>query len=295
MTHYQLVTANKQKSFLVIFFFIIFIFFSSYLMIYGLGYGLNLLGIALVISGIMSFASYWYSDKIILGISQAKQATKQEYFDLYTVCENLAHSRRLPTPNIYVIEDTAMNAFATGRNPKHAVICVTTGLINRLDRAELEGVIAHELSHIENYDILLASVVTILVGFIALLSDWMLRMTFGRRKNREGGQLQIIIFVAGFSMAVLSPIIAKLIQLAISRKRELLADASAVSMTKNPQGLIKALQKISQDKEPLEVANKATAHLYFSNPLKNSPHLMFAKLFRTHPPIQERINALKTL
>jgi len=296
MTHYQLVKKNKQKSFLVIFFFILFIFISAYLMMYGLGYGFDILGIALIISGAMSFASYWYSDKIILSISQARSVTKAKYFDLYTVTENLAHSRKLPTPKIYVIQDTAMNAFATGRDPEHAVICVTSGLVAKLTRAELEGVIAHELSHIQNYDIRLMSIVTILVGFIALLSDWMLRMTFrGKKRSRKGGELQLIIFIAGISMAVLSPIIAKLIQLTISRKREFLADASAVSMTKNPSGLIKALKKISQDKEPLEVANKATAHLYISNPLKNTSNLMFAKLFRTHPPIKERISSLKKL
>ncbi len=265
-------------------------------MVYGLGYGMDLVGIALIFSGIMSFASYWYSDKIILGISGAHEASRDKYFDFYTVAENLAYSKKMPKPKLYVMDDTAMNAFATGRDPEHAVICVTTGLLDKLNRAELEGVIAHELSHISNYDIRLMSIVTILVGFIALLSDWMLRMTFwGKKKSsdREGGQLQLVIFVVGLVLAILSPLIAKIIQLAISRKREFLADASAVGFTKNPQGLINALDKISNDKEPLEAANKATAHLYISNPLKNLPKGMFTNLFATHPPVQDRISALK--
>ena len=295
MTHYQLIESNKRKSSLVIFFFILFIVVATYLMSYGLGYGLDIVGIALIFSGVMSFASYWYSDKIILGISGAHEASRKKYFDFYTVTENLAFSQKIPKPKLYVMNDTALNAFATGRDPKHAVICVTTGLLTKLNRAELEGVIAHELSHVINYDIRLMSIVTILVGFIALLSDWMLRITFrGKRKNNDrGGQLRIIIFVVGITLAILSPLIAKLIQLAISRKREFLADASAVGITKNPAGLIKALQKISQDKEPLEAANKATAHLYISNPLKNSGKGMFTKMFATHPPVEERLKALK--
>ncbi len=264
-------------------------------MAYGLGYGLDIVGIALIFSGIMSFASYWYSDKIILGISGAHEASREKYFDFYTIAENLAYSKKMPKPKLYVMNDTAMNAFATGRDPEHAVVCVTTGLLAKLNRAELEGVIAHELSHIRNYDIRLMSVVTILVGFIALLSDWMLRMTFrGRKKDNENsGQLQLVIFVVGIILAILSPFVAKLIQLAISRKREFLADASAVGFTKNPAGLIKALQKISQDREPLEAANKATAHLYISNPLKNLPKGMFTNMFATHPPIEERLAALR--
>jgi heat shock protein HtpX len=196
-----------------------------------------------------------------------------------------------------------MNAFATGRNPDHAVICATTGLLAKLNRAELEGVIAHELSHVKNYDILIMSVVSVLVGMLALLADWLLRWSSwggGRRKNdrdSEGNQLQIILFVVGLLLALLSPIIAQLIQLAISRKREFLADASGVGITKNPQGLIKALEKISADPEPLEAANKATAHLYISNPLKNRSDAVgwFAGLFATHPPVTDRIQALKAL
>ena len=254
------------------------------------------------ISGLISFFSYWYSDKIILGISGAREAKREEFFDFYTVAENITMSQRLPMPRLYIIEDTAMNAFATGRDPEHAVVCATTGLLSRLNRSEIEGVVAHELSHVKNYDIRLMSIVTVLVGLVALLSDWFLRMTYwGRGKkrssNNESGQIQMILFVVGLILAILSPLIAQLIQLAISRRREFLADASGVAMTKNPEGLIKALEKISQDKEPLEAANKATAHLYISNPLKNTHGGvgMFAKMFRTHPPLKERLSALKQI
>ena len=302
MTHYQAVAQNKRRSSLIIVIFIAFIVGASYVMAEGMGYSFSIVGWALVISGLISFASYWWSDKIILGISGAREAKREEFFDFYTVAENIAMGQRLPMPRLYIIEDTAMNAFATGRDPEHAVVCATTGLLSRLNRSEIEGVVAHELSHVKNYDIRLMSIVTILVGLVALLSDWFLRMTYwGRGKKRnsnsENGQVQMIMFVVGIVLALLSPLIAQLIQLAIARRREFLADASGVAMTKNPTGLIKALEKISQDKEPLEVANKATAHLYISNPLKNihGGVGMFAKMFRTHPPVAERISTLKQL
>ncbi len=302
MTHYDLVAANKRKSFFIIALFIAFTTGAAYVMARGFGYGLDVVGMALIFSGAMSFTSYWFSDKIILTISGARPASREEFFDFYTVTENITMGQRMPMPKLYVIDDTAMNAFATGRNPEHGVVCATTGLLSRLNRGEIEGVVAHELSHIRNYDMLVMSVVTILVGVIALMADWMLRMTaWGGERKRDndngGGQLQMIFFVAGILLALLSPIIAQLIQLAISRRREFLADASAVEMTKNPEGLARALSKISGDREPLEAANKATAHLYFANPLKNlhSAVGLFAKLFSTHPPIEERISALKAL
>lgn len=301
MTHYQLVAKNKQRSFLIIAIFIAFIVGAAYLMAEGFGYSLSIVGWALIFSGGASFFSYYYSDKIILGISGAKEAKRSEFFDFYTVTENICLGQKMPMPKLYVIEDSAMNAFATGRNPEHAVVCATTGLLTRLNRSEIEGVVAHELSHVKNYDILLMSIVSVLVGLIALLADWMLRMSFwggGRRKdNNDSGQIGIIISVVAIILAILSPIIAQLIQLAISRRREFLADASGVEMTKNPEGLIKALSKISMDSEPLEVANKATAHLYISNPLKNTKGAVhtFAKLFNTHPPIEERITILREM
>ncbi len=300
MTHYDLVSSNKNKSLLIITLFMTFIVGAVYVMSVGFGYGLDMVGIALIVSGIMSFASYWWSDKIILGMSGARPATREEFFDYYTVTENIVLGQRMPMPRLYVIDDTAMNAFATGRDPDHAVVCATTGLLSRLNRAEIEGVVAHELAHVQNYDVRLMSVVTILVGFVALLSDWMLRMSFyggGKRDKDSGGQLQVLFMVAGIVLALLSPIIAQLIQLAISRRREFLADATGVGMTKNPEGLAKALEKISQDREPLEAANKATAHLYFSDPLKNVHGAVgtFASLYQTHPQIKDRLAALRGL
>jgi heat shock protein HtpX len=298
MTHYQLIEQNKRKSLFIVTGFIAFIGLASYIMAQGFGYGLDLVGFALIGSGLGSFASYWWSDKIILGISGAREANRKEFFDFYTVTENICLGQRMPMPKLYVIDDTAMNAFATGRDPEHGVVCATTGLLERLNRAEVEAVVAHELSHIQNYDIRLMSIVTVLVGMIALLADWMLRMSFGSKRNsdREGsGQLQVIFMITGFLLALLSPIVAQLIQLAISRNREFLADATGAGMTKHPEALARALEKISHDTEPLEAANKATAHLYFANPLKNvhGGVGMFATLFMTHPPVGERIKALR--
>lgn len=302
MTHYDLIAGNKRKSALVIGSFMTFIVVAVYVMARGFGYGLDIVGVALIFSGLMSFASYWWSDSIILTLSGARPATKRDFFDFYTVTENICLGQRMPVPKLYVIEDTAMNAFATGRDPDHAVVCATTGLLSRLTRPEIEGVVAHELSHVQNYDIRLMSIVTVLVGLIALLADWLLRMTAwgGGRRSRDsdrGDQLQLVFFIAGLLMALLSPIIAQLIQLAISRNREFLADATGVGMTKNPAALASALSKISQDREPLEAANKATAHLYFANPLKNTQGAvsLFAGLFQTHPPVSERIAALQKI
>ncbi|MBU1033877.1 M48 family metallopeptidase [Patescibacteria group bacterium] len=300
MTHYQLVAKNKRRSFLIVFLFIAFIVGASYVMAKGFGYSLEIVGWALVFSGVTSFFSYFYSDKIILGISGAKEASRKEFFDFYTVTENICMGQKMPMPKLYVIEDSAMNAFATGRNPEHAVVCATTGLLNRLNRSEVEAVVAHEISHVKNYDILLMSIVSILVGLIALLADWFMRMSFwggNRKRDNDNNQLGAIMAILAIILAILSPIIAQLIQLAISRRREFLADAGSAAISKNPEGLIKALEKISADKEPLESANKATAHLYISNPLKNTKGAAhaFAKLFNTHPPMEERIAALKQM
>lgn len=298
---YESVDANKRRSWLIMFLFVLFI--SGVAWIFGevLGYGSSFVGIALIFSGIMSLASYWWSDKIILAISGAKEAKRSDFFDFYTVAENLAIAAQIAKPKIYVIEDSAMNAFATGRDPEHAVVCATTGLLTKLNRTELEGVIAHELSHIRNYDMRLMSIVAILVGMVTLMADWFLRASiFGRergRGSREGGQLQMILAVLGIFLALLSPLIAQLIQLAISRRREFLADASGVMITRQPSGLIEALKKIASDREPLEAANKATAHLYISNPLKNHHDRIgwFGRLFATHPPVNQRIAALEEM
>ena len=294
---YEQVDRNKTKSAIIMVLFTSFIILATWVFTQASGYGLSWVGIALVFSGLMSYVSYYHSDKIILKLSSARLANRKKDFKFYTVVENLCLATQMKKPKLYVIQDTAPNAFATGRDPDHAVVCVTTGLLQKLDRTELEGVIAHELSHIINYDIRLMSIVTVLVGLVTLLADWFLRASRwggSRDRNRSSGQAQMIIFVIGIILALLSPLIANLIKLAISRRREFLADASAVKITRFPDGLSRALAKIAKDKEPLEVANKATAHLYISNPLKNHHDSIgwFAKLFNTHPPVRERLKAL---
>jgi heat shock protein HtpX len=254
----------------------------------------SILFIAVIFSVVMSFASYWWSDKIVLLMSRAKVVTHENAREVYHLVENLCITAGLPLPKIYIIEDTAPNAFATGRDPKHAVIVLTTGIIQKLEKVELEGVIAHELSHVGNRDILLSTVVVVLVGLVTLLADWFRRWTFfgyGRKRNSEGGgQLQAIMFIVALILSVLAPIAAILMQLAISRKREFLADADGALLTRYPEGLARALEKISADTEPLEVANRATAHLYIVNPFKGKK---ISTLFQTHPPIEERITALR--
>lgn len=303
---YEVQSANKIKSTLILVLFLVFTSFVVYVLsqafaIY-FGYepsGLGFAGFALIVSGLMTFGSYWYSDRIVLAISSARPADRKKEFDFYTVVENLTIGTGLPKPKLYVIEDSAPNAFATGRNPENAVICVTTGLLQKLNRSELEGVLAHEISHIRNYDIRLLSIVSVLVGSIALMADWFLRISWhSGRRDREKDQLGAIILLIGIIFAILSPIIAQLIQLAISRRREFMADAGSVSITRQPQGLISALEKIASDHEPLEAANKATAHLYIVNPFKEKGHGAvdwFANLFNTHPPIEERIKELKKM
>ncbi len=252
----------------------------------------GILYFAVAFSVLTSIASYWWSDRIVLSMSGAKELTFESHKEIYRLVENLAITAGLPIPKIYYIEDTALNAFATGRNPEHGVICLTTGIMDRLEKTELEGVIAHELSHIGNRDTLISTVVVILVGFVALLADWFRHWAWfgGSRDNENRGQLQIILMVAAILLSILAPLAAMLIQLAISRKREFLADASGALLTRYPDGLASALQKISGDTEPLEAANRATAHLYIANPFKGKN---VAKFFMTHPPIEERIAALR--
>lgn len=295
---YEAVDANKRKSWLVIAGFMAFVALAAYFISRAWG-GPEMFGLALIISGIMSFVSYYWSDRIVLGISGARPASKKQDFQFFTVTENLCLAAGLPMPKLYVIDDTALNAFATGRDPKHAAICATTGILSTLTRTELEGVIGHELSHVGNYDTRLMSIVTILVGLITLLGDWLLRASFfgGRSRDREEGNSGVIFLILGFAMAILSPVIAQIIQLAISRRREFLADASGVKLTRQPSGLISALKKLGADREPLEAANKATAHLYIVNPLKNRHDAIgwFSGLFNTHPPLSERIKTLESM
>ena len=243
-------------------------------------------------SVLMSVGSYWWSDKIVLSMSGARPVAFEDDKELYRIVENLAITAGLPMPKIYTIDDTAMNAFATGRDPKHGVICFTTGILSRLDKAEIEGVAAHELSHIGNRDTLISTVVVILVGFVALLADWFRRWAFfgGDRDRESDSRLQVIFLVVAIVLSILAPIAATLMQLAISRKREFLADASGALLTRYPDGLASALQKLSGDTEPLEAANRATASLYIANPFKGNK---VAKLFMTHPPMEERIAALR--
>lgn len=303
---YEAQRANKIKSTIVVGFFLAFVALTVYILAqavaFYLGYdlgGLGFAGLALIISGLVSFFSYYFSDRIVLGISGARLANRKRDFNFYTVCENLATAAGIPKPKLYVIEDSAPNAFATGRDPDHAVVCATTGLLSKLSRSELEGVIGHELSHIKNFDTRLMSLVSVMVGIVALLADWFLRINWRMRsKDDEKNQIGVIFLILGLIFALLSPLIAQLIQLAISRRREFLADSGSVVLTRQPRGLISALEKISRDSEPLEAANKATAHLYIVNPFKDKARTAvgwFAGLFNTHPPVEERIKALKNM
>lgn len=255
----------------------------------------EILFIAVVVSVVMNIASYWYSDKIALSVSRARPASREEFFDLYTVTENLSITAGLPMPKIYVMHDDAPNAFATGRDPKHAAVAVTTGLLARLSRTELEGVIAHELSHIGNRDILLSTVVVVLVGLLSLVSDFFIRASIFGGGSRDRGQAGGVIAIIGVLLIVLSPIIASLIRLAISRKREFLADASGALLTRYPEGLASALEKISQYDGKLRSATHATAHLFIANPFGGTREKTgsLARLFLTHPPVEERITALR--
>lgn len=261
---------------------------------YVTGDAMTYLVLGLVIAIGSSFFSYYYSDKVVLATVRAKPATKEEYFDLYTVTENLCIAAGMPKPRIFVIDDPAPNAFATGRNPDHAVVCATSGLLERLDRGELEGVIAHELSHIQNYDILVMSIVAVLVGSIALVTDFALRSLFWRKDDRgKGNAVVMVIFILAM---ILTPIIAQLIKFAVSRRREYLADASGALLTRNPEGLASALEKISSYKQPMRTATTSTAHMFISNPLResNKTRSWLQNIFSTHPPVEERIRILRS-
>ncbi len=297
---YEQISRNKWKSASLVFFFMAFIFLLTWVFEEVTGWGKGGLVMAVAVSMTMAAVGYYSSDKIVLKISRARPVTKEEYPHLYNVVDGLSIAAGLPKPRCYVIDDTAPNAFAAGRNPEKAVICVTTGLLEKLDRVELEGVVAHEMAHIKNYDVRLQTLVVVMAGVVALLSDWILRsFIWGGRKrtgrSRGGGNgTGAPIILIGLALAVLSPLIAQLIRFAVSRKREFLADASGAMLTRYPPGLASALRKIAADREPLEAANKATAHLYIVNPLKNVKGAV-NKLFSTHPPVEERIAALEKM
>lgn len=258
----------------------------------------SILYIAVGIAVLMNIFSYWFSDRLVIKMAGAKPAEEREFRDLHNVVENLAITAGLPKPKIYMINDPAPNAFATGRNPQHAVVAVTTGLLSMMERSELEGVLAHELSHIGNRDMLVMTIVVVLAGFVAILSDMFLRMTYfgGGNRDNKAGALVVILAIVG---AILAPLAATLIRLAISRRREFLADASGALLTRYPEGLASALEKIGSYSAPLRRANNATAHLYISNPFglpaQAGPRAArsISKLFMTHPPLEERIKTLR--
>lgn len=238
---------------------------------------------------ITSVLSYWFSDRIVLKMNNAKELSLENGKEIYRIVENLCLTSGMPMPKVYLAEDPALNAFATGRNPEHGVICLTTGIVQRLEKTELEGVIAHELSHIKNRDTLISTVVVVLVGFIALLADWFRHsLMFGGSSNNDNKNP--IFLILAIVLSLLAPLAATLIQLAVSRRREFLADASGATLTRYPEGLASALEKISSDQTPLRAANRATAHLYIANPFKKS---RVAKLFMTHPPMEERVALLR--
>jgi heat shock protein HtpX len=279
--------------------FVAFVVLAAYVMGNALGYGNSWMVIAVLFSVISSFVSYYWGANMVLAMSGARPADRKRDFDFYTVTENLAIAAGLPKPKLYVIDDPAMNAFATGRDPAHAVVCATTGLLDRLDRREIEGVIAHELSHVKNFDTRLMAVVAVLVGTIAFMADMFMRTLWwggGRRNRDDNGNLGGILMIVGIILAILSPIAATLIQLAVSRKREYLADASGAFLTRYPAGLASALEKLSRDKDVLPSASNATSHLFIVNPFKGKNFgAWFSGLFDTHPPIEERIKILRTM
>ena len=292
MTIYTHKDSNIFKTWLLMVSFLIGVIFLGWF--FGFVYNQPfILYIAVIFAVLTNIFSYWYSDKIVIKMSGAKPALRSDYFDFYTIVENLSITAGLPMPKIFVINDNVPNAFATGRNPEHAVVAVTTGLLLILDKNELEGVVAHELSHIGNRDMLLSTVVVVLAGFVAILSDIFLRATIHGGRSNDSGKGGGALVIIGLLLAIASPIAAGLIQLAISRKREFLADASGALLTRYPEGLASALRKISSHTGKMKRANKAMAHLYISSPFGEGKVVgFFTRLWSTHPPIDDRIKAL---
>lgn len=292
---YQQIDSNKRKTAILMVLFVIFIIIIGYFFGELSDIGYSAVVIALIISIIMTSISYFFGDKIALTTAGAKEIKHDDSPYIYHLVENLCITAGLKTiPKIYLINDPAPNAFATGRDPEHASIALTSGLIEKLEKNELEGVIAHELSHIKNYDIRLMTVVIVLVGTVALLSDFFFRISFGKKNNDNKNNLGAILAILGIILIILSPLIAKIIQLAISRKREYLADADGALLTRYPAGLANALEKISKYHEPMRRVNTATAHLYIANPFFNQKK-RFSNLFSTHPPIEDRIAKLRSM
>ena len=286
---YNQITSNKRKTRLLMLIFFCVVIGIGYIFNY-LGYGYGAVILAFVISMFMTWLSYFHGDKIALKSAGAKEITKEDNPYVYRMVENLTITAGMPMPRVHIIDSPAMNAFATGRDPEHASIAFTTGIINALENEELEGVAAHELSHVQNLDIRVMTIVIVLVGTIALLSDMFFRMSFFGGRSSENKGAGGVLAIVGIALMILSPIIAEIIKLAISRKREYLADASGSLLTRYPEGLARALEKISASNVPLATANSATAHLFISNPFKGK---RVSNLFSTHPPIEDRVKKLR--
>lgn len=293
---YNQIAANKRKTVLLLVIFIVIILALGWLLgeLYGEGAGLGWFAVAAVLSAIMALGGYFHGDRVALASSGAHLVQKNDNPYLVRMVENLAITAGIPTPKIHIMQDAAINAFATGRDPQHASIAVTTGAIEKLANEELEGVLAHELSHIKNYDIRVMTIVIVLAGIVVLVADWMFRSQLYGGRDRGRGAHPAIFIIAIVSM-ILAPLMAQLIKLAISRKREYLADASGALITRYPEGLARALEKIGAQVKPMARANHATAHLFIANPFGERLHRASARLFSTHPPIEERIKTLRTM
>jgi heat shock protein HtpX len=302
---YEQISANKRRSVVLIAFFVVLIVAVGWAVDVLFGFGIGAVGIAAIIAIVGSFAAYWKSDRIALAVSHAKPADPVEHARLHNLVEGLCIAAGLPKPGVYVIEDDAPNAFATGRNPRHAAVAVTTGLLRKLNRVELEGVLAHELSHVKNYDILVSTLAVTMVGVLTLLADISLRfLWWGGPRHRDdrsggGGGPAAIVAVLGFALLLLAPLAGRLMHFAVSRRRESLADVTGVSLTRYPPGLISALEKLRDDTTVVHSASRATAHLWIEQPTARTPaegrQAWLNRLFDTHPPLEERIAALREL
>lgn len=294
---YEDIKKNKIKTGVIVFAFLTMITLIIYYICNAFGYSEYSIVIALIFSIISTVATYYNCDKVVLASVKARPATREEDLQLTNILEGLMVTSGLTNkPRLYVVDSMQPNAFATGRNPEHAVICVTTGLIEKLNYYELEGVVAHELAHIKNYDIMVSAVVSVMAGFVVMLSDMFLRVTFrSRSDDNDRGSANAIVMLIGLIFLIISPIVSQLIQLAVSRRREYLADATAVSFTRNPDGLISALRKISSDDTTMDAASESSAHMFIVTPFKNKRKTEKSSLFSTHPAISERIEAIESL
>jgi heat shock protein HtpX len=297
MNLYAQAESNIRKTWLYMSFFFVLIVCMGWIISYYLQNSMILWGVVVFVI-VLNFFSYWYSDKVVLAMNRAKLIEKKDNPELYRLVENLCITAGLPLPRIFIIDSAQPNAFATGRDKNHAIVAVTSGLLEKLDRVELEGVIAHELSHIGNKDMLLQTIVVVLVGVIVILTDFFFRISFwggfGGRSSRDSGQIKLIMMLVALALAILAPVFAQLIKMAISRKREFLADASGALLTRYPEGLARALEKISTDPNPLKGASDATSHLYIASPFRGKEKTSWLhRLFATHPSVEERVRALR--